>query len=97
MKAIRLASALFFFAVFSDAGAQEKKLQRLNFSYPSLTKTRVALWIGKDDGIFSRRSIASSTRDGLRPAEPKKPSIPCRAISSTICSEPIPAAIAPET
>jgi len=57
MKAIRLASALFFFAVFSDAGAQEKKLQRLNFSYPSLTKTRVALWIGKDDGIFEKYGL----------------------------------------
>ena len=57
MKAISLASALFFLALLSAAGAQDKKLQRLNFSYPSLTKTRVALWIGKDNGIFEKYGL----------------------------------------
>ena len=57
MKAIRLALIVLLLALFSDAGAQEKKLQRLNFSYPSLTKTRVALWIGKDDGIFEKYGL----------------------------------------
>jgi NitT/TauT family transport system substrate-binding protein len=40
----------------ATAGAQER-LQRINFSYPSLTKTRVALWIGKDAKIFEKYGL----------------------------------------
>jgi NitT/TauT family transport system substrate-binding protein len=46
-----------FFALSADVRAQEPKLQRLNFSYPSLTKTRVGLWIAKDTGIFAKHGL----------------------------------------
>ena len=54
----RIGTALFLFAVIfaATAGAQER-LQRINFSYPSLTKTRVALWIGKDAKIFEKYGL----------------------------------------
>jgi hypothetical protein len=40
---------------------------------------------------------ACSTRAGLRPPAPKKPSIPARAISITSDSEAMPRAMAPVT
>ena len=45
---------LLFVALSANLWAQESRLQRVNFSYSSLTKTRVALWIGKDLGIFEK-------------------------------------------
>jgi len=41
--------------------------------------------------------MARSTFAGGKPAAPKTPSIPASAIASTISTEPIPLAIAPET
>jgi NitT/TauT family transport system substrate-binding protein len=50
---------LFFLLVTLPAtvAAQEQRLQRINFSYPSLTKTRVALWIAKDSGLFEKYGV----------------------------------------
>jgi ABC-type nitrate/sulfonate/bicarbonate transport system substrate-binding protein len=44
-------------ALFTETRGQEQKAQRLNFSYPSLTKTRVPLWIGKDAKIFDKYGL----------------------------------------
>jgi len=46
-----------FVALLVNVCAQESRLQRVNFSYPSLTKTRVALWIAKDFGIFEKYGL----------------------------------------
>jgi NitT/TauT family transport system substrate-binding protein len=44
-------------AMFAVAAGAQERLQRINFSYPSLTKTRVALWIGKDAKIFEKYGL----------------------------------------
>lgn len=44
-------------ALPANVAAQEQRLQRINFSYPSLTKTRVALWIAKDSGLFEKYGL----------------------------------------
>jgi NitT/TauT family transport system substrate-binding protein len=56
---MRLGVTLFCLLVTFSAtvGAQEQRLQRINFSYPSLTKTRVALWIAKDSGLFEKYGV----------------------------------------
>jgi NitT/TauT family transport system substrate-binding protein len=56
---MRLGVTLFCLLVTFSAtvGAQEQRLQRINFSYPSLTKTRVALWIAKDSGLFEKYGL----------------------------------------
>lgn len=43
--------------MFAAAAVGQERLQRINFSYPSLTKTRVALWIGKDAKIFEKYGL----------------------------------------
>ena len=57
MKNTTLAVAVLTLVCWSEVFAQQPKLTRLNFSYPSLTKTRVALWIGKDLKIFDKYGL----------------------------------------
>jgi NitT/TauT family transport system substrate-binding protein len=54
---IRVVVTLFALLVAAANIYAQERLQRVNFSYPSLTKTRVALWIGKDNGIFEKYGL----------------------------------------
>jgi NitT/TauT family transport system substrate-binding protein len=54
---IRLFVTLLALLATSANICAQDRLQRVNFSYPSLTKTRVALWIGKDNGIFEKYGL----------------------------------------
>ena len=54
---IRVVVTLLVLLVAAANTYAQERLQRVNFSYPSLTKTRVALWIGKDNGIFEKYGL----------------------------------------
>jgi ABC-type nitrate/sulfonate/bicarbonate transport system substrate-binding protein len=56
MKFFILATALFLMC-FATVDGQEQKVSHLKFSYPSLTKTRVPLWIAKDNRIFEKYGL----------------------------------------
>ena len=51
------AAVLLCAGIFAATANAQERLQRINFSYPSLTKTRVALWIGKDEKIFEKYGL----------------------------------------
>jgi NitT/TauT family transport system substrate-binding protein len=57
MKSLALIGLLVLVTLSANLYAQDSRLQRVNFSYPSLTKTRVALWIAKDTGIFEKYGL----------------------------------------
>jgi len=57
MKSMGATLFFLFVTLLANVCAQESRLQRVNFSYPSLTKTRVPLWIAKDFGIFEKYGL----------------------------------------